>query len=160
MEKARNKIKTRDTLKSTAVLVSEPQHIYGVSKVNQAVRHWVESSDDDFKTMNNLFKSRDYAWALFVGHLVIEKLLKACYVRNRSEHPPMIHNLVKISQSWGLELSDELHAKLTEITTFNIGTRYDDFKKSFYKQCTKEFTTNWIKEIKSIRLWIKEEQLK
>ena len=75
-------------------------------------------------------------------------------------HPPMIHNLVKISQSWGMELSIELHYKLAEITTFNIGTRYDDFKKSFYQRCTKEFTSNWIKEIKSIRQWIKEEHLK
>ena len=156
MEKAKKK----STRIAKTVLISEPQPIYGLSKVNQAVTHWVSSSDDDFKTMNNLFKSKDYSWALFVGHLVIEKLLKACYVKYKREHPLMIHNLVKISQSWGMELSIELHYKLAEITTFNIGTRYDDFKKSFYQRCTKEFTSNWIKEIKSIRQWIKEEHLK
>ena len=158
MKKAKKRIKIKQEVKPT--LVSEPQPIYGQSKVNQAVKHWVESADSDFKTMNNLVKSKDYAWALFLGHLVIEKLLKACYVKYKREHPLMIHNLVKISQSWDMELSIELHYKLAEITTFNIGTRYDDFKKSFYQRCTKEFTSNWIKEIKSIRQWIKEEHLK
>ncbi|MBW8050902.1 MAG: HEPN domain-containing protein [Cytophagales bacterium] len=36
--------------------------------------HWIESSDKDFETMNHLFQTKDYHWALFLGHLVIEKL--------------------------------------------------------------------------------------
>ena len=54
--------------------------------------HWMESGERDFKTMNNLYKSKDYSWSLFVGHLVIEKLLKACYIKHNHQHPLMIHN--------------------------------------------------------------------
>ena len=43
------------------------------------IKYWIDSSDRDFKTMKNLFKEKDYHWALFIGHLVIEKLLKAYY---------------------------------------------------------------------------------
>lgn len=39
--------------------------------------HWIESSERDFKTMNDLYKTHNYSWALFIGHLVIEKLVKA-----------------------------------------------------------------------------------
>lgn len=41
------------------------------------ISFWIKSSDNDFKTMKNLHKSKDYHWSLFIGHLVIEKLLKA-----------------------------------------------------------------------------------
>lgn len=44
---------------------------------------------------------------------------------------------------------------LDTITRFNISARYDDYKQSFYKLCTKEFTTVWIANIKDCRLWIK-----
>lgn len=130
------------------------------AKVKQTVKHWVESSDSDFKTMNHLFKSKDYSWALFVGHLVIEKLLKACYVKYKKEHPPMIHSLERIVARANINLSEELLISLGKITTFNIGSRYDDYTKSFYQECTFKFTAKWINEIKTIRLWIKEKHLK
>ncbi|MCG8603545.1 HEPN domain-containing protein, partial [bacterium] len=31
--------------------------------------------------MEHLFEKEDYHWALYIGHLVIEKLLKAYYVK-------------------------------------------------------------------------------
>jgi len=32
---------------------------------NKLVRHWIESSDEDFDTMMVLFESKKYSWALF-----------------------------------------------------------------------------------------------
>jgi HEPN domain-containing protein len=37
--------------------------------------YWVETANRDYKTMLNLYASKDYHWSLFIGHLVIEKLL-------------------------------------------------------------------------------------
>ena len=37
---------------------SEDQNI----NVDKIVGYWVETSDDDFKTMANLFKTKDYHW--------------------------------------------------------------------------------------------------
>ncbi len=75
--------------------------------VKKIIAHWIESSDRDFKTMNILFNNRDYPWSLFVGHLVIEKLLKAYYVKKINEHPPLIHNLQRIAEKSGLKLTEE-----------------------------------------------------
>jgi len=41
------------------------------------IHHWIESSDKDFKAMIDLYQTQNNNWALFMGHLVIEKLLKA-----------------------------------------------------------------------------------
>ena len=42
----------------------------------ELIRYWVDASDVDYRAMNNLYASNDYVWALFLGHLIIEKLLK------------------------------------------------------------------------------------
>lgn len=42
------------------------------AKIKSVAKQWIDSSDKDFKTMNHLFKTKDYAWSLFVGRLVIE----------------------------------------------------------------------------------------
>ena len=44
------------------------------------VNHWIEVAEEDFVTMLALFDAKRFSWALFVGHLVIEKLLKAYFV--------------------------------------------------------------------------------
>ncbi len=57
------------------------------------IRYWIESSDNDFKTMLDLFKTKNYNWSLFMGHLVIEKLLKAQYIFIKNGFPPLTHDL-------------------------------------------------------------------
>jgi hypothetical protein len=39
--------------------------------IDSIVKHWKESSDQNYLTMQNLLKSKDYSWALFIGHLLI-----------------------------------------------------------------------------------------
>ncbi len=62
------------------------------------VNHWIESSDKDFKTMLDLYKTQNNSWALFMGHLVIEKLLKALFVKCNDELPPLIHDLRRLCE--------------------------------------------------------------
>jgi len=63
----------------------------------EIIRYWIKSSDKDFKTMSHLFKQKDYAWSLFLGHLVLEKLLKAWYVKSVDTKIPLIHDLLRIA---------------------------------------------------------------
>ncbi len=127
---------------------------------NELIKYWIESADRDFKTMDHLFEKEDYSWSLFMGHLVIEKLLKAYHTQNNDDHPPSIHNLLRLAEKAGLELKEEQKDMLVTVTTFNIRARYDDYKAEFYKTCTKEFTEIWIKKIKGFTKWIKQKFLK
>ena len=115
---------------------------------------WYESSIKDFNTMDNLFISKDYNWTLFLGHLVIEKLLKAYFVKKFNKHPLFTHDLLRLAIKCGLQLSEEQQDNLDMITTFNISARYDNYKETFYQKCTKDFTEKWIVKIKELRQWI------
>ncbi len=119
--------------------------------------YWIESADKDFKTMNDLYETKNFSWSLFIGHLVIEKLLKALFVKKTGEYPPLIHDLRRICEKAGIEIEMEQRITLDTISRFNINARYDDYKQSFYLLCTESFTAEWIENIKNCRLWIKKQ---
>jgi len=124
---------------------------------DKIIQYWLDSSDEDFKTMSILYESKRYTWSLFIGHLMIEKLLKAYFVQEKGKYPPYIHNLIRLAELSELPVSENQKVDLATITAFNINTRYDDYKKSFQKKCTPEFTHHWIEILKDLRLWIKEQ---
>ncbi len=45
--------------------------------IDKQIDYRKNSSDDNFVTMQNLYKSKDYDWALFLEHIVLEKLINA-----------------------------------------------------------------------------------
>ena len=47
--------------------------------------YWLSQSDGDLSVAESLLEKGHYTWCLFVGHLILEKLLKAIYAR---EHTP------------------------------------------------------------------------
>lgn len=124
--------------------------------IDKIVKHWIETSDGDFNTMLTLFSSKQYHWALFMGHITIEKLLKAYYVKQKNAHAPFTHNLYRLAELSDLEISEEYAEWLFKITTFNLNARYDDYKKEFYTMCTADFTKEWIEKIKILQQWIKQ----
>lgn len=121
---------------------------------NSALAYWMESSDDDYKTMLDLLDTGNYSWSLFMGHLVIEKLLKAYYLKVQEEYPPMLHDLRRIGEKAGIVFDENKIVIIETISQFNIRARYDDYKRNFYKLCTREYAIEWIEKIKETRLWI------
>jgi HEPN domain-containing protein len=120
------------------------------------IDYWVQASDEDFDTMITMQLNKKYNWSLFIGHLVIEKLLKALFVSINKEHPPLIHNLLRLAEKSQISITEEQRLFLITVTAFNINARYDDYKMSFQKKCTAEFAEKWIEQIKTQRIWIKE----
>jgi HEPN domain-containing protein len=123
--------------------------------IEKTVNHWIANSDKDYDTMSHLYKAKDYHWALFIGHIVIERLLKAGIVKETTKHAPFTHDLRRLAKLSKIEFQDRHPAWLDTITTFNLNARYDSYKQEFYKKCTLEYTTEWIKNIKELRSWIK-----
>jgi hypothetical protein len=84
-------------------------------------------------------------------------LLNACYVKKFQTHALFIHDLSRLAEKAAVQLNQSQFDTLDTITTFNINVRYDDYKQEFYKKCTPEFTEQWIDNIGTLRLWIKEQ---
>ncbi len=121
------------------------------------MNYWIDSSDEDYDTMKVLFKSHKNTWCLFIGHLVIEKLLKALYSKKNKNAPyaPKVHDLLYLTEKVDLVLTENQEKSLSIISKFNINARYDDYKKDFQNKCTDEYTAEQIQNIEEVRTWLK-----
>ena len=108
------------------------------------------------KTSNTLFEVNKYDWALFIGHLVLEKMLKAIFVKNNENKiPPKLHNLVRLSELSLVDLDEEKKVLFDKINDFNIEARYPEYKNELYKVCTKEYAEENLNHIKGLYQWLK-----
>lgn len=123
---------------------------------DEILNYWKNSSENDFHTVEDLLNSNNYTWALFISHIVIEKLLKAYYVKYVDVKTPYMHDLNRIAEKASLKLTEDQCDFLDLVSTFNIRARYDDYREEFNKKCTREFTFECFEKIKEFRKWIKQ----
>jgi len=82
-------------------------------------------------------------------------VLEKDFRKRPSNHDiPRIHNLSRLYELCGLKLNNEIEDLLDLISTFNISTRYPDYKQEFYKKCDKTFTQESINKIREVKEWI------
>lgn len=123
--------------------------------IDEQIKYWIEIAENDVPVMDSLFEKSHYVWSLYIGHLIIEKILKAYYVYKNKETPPKTHNLIFLARKSDLSMTEEIEDFLYEVNDFNIEARYPEYKTEFYKKCDKEFAEFNIKKIKESYLWIK-----
>ena len=120
----------------------------------EKTNYWLTTAENDWSVANHLFEKGDNPYALFFGHLTLEKLLKALIVKTTNESPPLTHRLVFLAEKAGLSVSTE-HFELLEIVTdFNMEARYPDERFTFFKKCTAEFTSDFMTKIEAFRQWL------
>jgi HEPN domain-containing protein len=123
--------------------------------IERVKTYWLTEAEEALQVAGHLVEKADYSYALFFGHLAIEKLLKALYAARVQEHAPPIHNLLRSARGAGLEL-DETHTDaLVKITAFNIEARYPDMKRAFRQKCTPEYTRHQMILIKEVFQWLR-----
>jgi HEPN domain-containing protein len=123
------------------------------------IDYWIVSAENDWQAAGHLFEKEDYAYALFFGHLTLEKLLKAACVIITEDAPPMTHRLIFLAERAGIELSEKQTELLEIVTDFNLEARYPDERFSFYKKCTREFTLKYLNQIEEMRQWLLQKKL-
>ena len=121
----------------------------------RVTNYWSAEADESLLVAEHLIETGDYSYALFFGHLAIEKALKAVYAAKLREHAPPIHNLLRLAKAAGIEPSEGQTETLITITAFNIEARYPDFKRSFREKCTAEYTASQMASLKELFTWLR-----
>ncbi|KAF0135052.1 MAG: hypothetical protein FD145_190 [Candidatus Saganbacteria bacterium] len=125
-----------------------------MEKIKEIIDYWLKCAKEDFKVMDHLFEKGDYHYSLFLGHLLLEKTLKAYYVKKTHKHAPFTHRLTYLAENSNLKLSEEQLSLLEAANQFNLEARYPDKKFEFYKVCTKNFTSSYLVKIKDFYQWL------
>jgi HEPN domain-containing protein len=116
---------------------------------------WKEEAEEALLVAEHLVEKEDFSYALFFGHLALEKLLKSLCVQKNKDHAPPIHNLLRLAKVADLNLDPQTENDLLMITAFHIESRYPDYKKSFRDKCTRDFTNQNMMTIERIFKWLK-----
>jgi len=123
--------------------------------IEKTASYWLEGAKYDMGVANAMFRSKKYPYALFMGHLSLEKLLKAFVVKHTKAHAPFSHSLPYLVEKSGVKVPEKILIKLREFMEFHFEGRYPDANKAFYKKCSRVYTSKKLKEIKEVFKWVR-----
>lgn len=122
----------------------------------EKIAYWITSAENDWMVAGHLFEKQDFSYALFLGHLTLEKLLKAVFVSRHDNVPPFTHRLPYLAEKAGLALSADQLELLEAVTDFNLEARYPDEKFTFHHKCSQDFTASYLAQIEEMMTWLKQ----
>ena len=123
--------------------------------IEKTIAYWRDGAEYDLGVAEAMLKAGKYPYALFMGHLALEKLLKAIVVKKTGFHAPFTHSLPLLAAKSGLVIPEATQIKLKEFVEFHLEARYPSEQKEFYIKCKKPYTTKKFREIKEVLKWLK-----
>lgn len=94
--------------------------------IQKQIEYWRNSAWEDWHVSCELIERNRIRHGLFFVHLALEKILKAHVCRKTDDIAPPIHNLIRLAEKAGLQLTEEQANLLAEATEFNIEGRYPE----------------------------------
>jgi len=123
--------------------------------IAKTVQYWFEGAEYDLGVADALYQARKYPYALFMGHLALEKILKALFVQTTHNHAPHTHSLVLLASKQKVEIPTRMVKQLARFMEFYFEARYPENQKKFYKKCTASFTSEKLTEVKEVFAWLR-----
>ena len=122
-------------------------------------KYWFVEAEEALRVADHLIEKGDYSYALFFGHLALEKELKGEHAIRQNRHAPPIHNLLRLAKATGIEPNEAQTELLIRITAFNIEARYPDLKRDFRRNCTVEYAIEQMARIREIIAWLRSRRM-
>ena len=122
--------------------------------IAKTVEYWFYSASYDLDTGKSLLEARRFPYALFFGHLALEKILKSLVVKATCSHAPHTHSLPLLASKTNIEIPESVLDRLAEYTEFNLEARYPDEKKEFYEEFTEDFTRKKFGDMENLYQWL------
>jgi HEPN domain-containing protein len=94
--------------------------------IDKQVAFWRQGSAEDWDVARALVERGNVRHGLFFAHLALEKALKALVCAHTQELAPRLHNLLRLAELAGMELSSESLDLLAEMNVFSLEGRYPD----------------------------------
>ncbi len=122
----------------------------------EKIKYWIDLAEYDFETAEAMFITKRYLYVGFMCHQIIEKLLKAYFVKSQQQTPPYTHNLRFLAESSGLSdyFDEETLLFIIGLQPLNIEDRYPTYKEGLLNILTEEKCKSIIKKTKEFSGWI------
>ncbi|MBP7496863.1 MAG: HEPN domain-containing protein [Bacteroidales bacterium] len=119
------------------------------------IHYWIKSAETNKETMYYLFQGNKYVDSLFFGHLYLEKICKALWVKNNENNfPPKMHNLLFILEKAGIKLDENDSEFLDILNRYQLEGRYPDYINLIHKETDLDSCLQYINKINNIAQWL------
>lgn len=95
--------------------------------MQKQIDYWINGAEEDVLTADLLIREKRVLHGLFFCHLVIEKAIKAHYVKATSKIAPRSHNLIYLSENAGLTYDSDTQIFLGILMKYQLQGRYPDY---------------------------------
>jgi HEPN domain-containing protein len=121
-------------------------------------QNWMSLSDYDIVTAKVMLDTKRYLYVAFMCQQAVEKMLKACFVKEHQTPPPYTHSLVRIAEKLSLfnNIDQDRQQNLELLNSYYITSRYsedfDEFSKAITPENAKrlfDFTEGFLQWLKS-----------
>ena len=96
-------------------------------------------------------------YVAFMCQQAIEKILKACYVKQYNSTPPYTHNLLRLVKELNFkdEMGDEMMADIEDLNSYYIESRYTEDIEELSKLLTEVKAVSVLNSTKELFGWIR-----
>lgn len=104
-----------------------------------------------------MLESKRFLYVGFMCNQVIEKILKAYYVKIKGGQPPYTHKLIRLAEEGNVYklMSDEQKDFLDVILPLNIEARYPTQKQQILEALNEEKCKEIVNKTEEMVLWIR-----
>jgi HEPN domain-containing protein len=120
--------------------------------IQRQIDYWINGAEDDIITANLLIQEKRTLHGLFFCHLVIEKAIKAHYVKITKEVAPRSHNLVYLSEKAEIEFDEDTQIFIGILMKYQLQGRYPDYSPIIPDQIR---VNEYFKKTKELLQWLK-----
>jgi HEPN domain-containing protein len=116
---------------------------------------WVEQSLYDLETAKAMLKSGRWLYVLFCCQQAVEKMMKGLIVQNTNEHPPRLHNLMRLAERANLVVDESMAERFRLLTAYYIETRYPEELQSMAGQADLSLAEEVLGQTEEALSWLR-----
>jgi HEPN domain-containing protein len=135
-------------------MVNEQETLQDEQKT-KLIDYWIRSAEYDLEVSESLYEKNRFHYSLFFGHLAIEKILKAIFVKKKSIHAPFSHSLTYLVEKAGIEIQQERLERLADFMDFYIEGRYPGDLDDIFRKYNPALTREKREDVKEMFEWLK-----
>jgi HEPN domain-containing protein len=132
--------------------------MFDVAKMSQKIiDNWLSLAKYDLATAQDMLDAKRYLYVAFMCQQAIEKILKACYVKQLTSTPPYTHNLLRLVKelSFKDEMGGQTITTIEELNSYYIESRYTENIEELSKVLTEAKAIAILNSTRELFEWIK-----
>lgn len=119
--------------------------------IEKQIEYWKSGALSDIETAEILIEKGKYIHGLFFCHLVIEKVLKAHYVKSFNDFAPKTHDLIYLANKSSLLFDEKQNLILVILMKYQLEGRYPD---NYISSPSKEKSNDYLIQTKELLEWL------